>query len=237
MRVPAVVALVLLAPLSACAVTATDVTVRVTTEPPTEIAPTSPTTTTATATAAAWTGGDPDRFCRVLGPYLTLQVLAAFATPADPVGAATTEVVFSPAMAPLARALAASAPDPLQASFRLAADRADAAAAALRAAGADDARAGAVREALLARTVSQAAAIDGGNPGDPRAYGLDPTRVRDAAAGFMASAGDTAAHRARLDALAPEPPAAELRTRMGADWPCLGEVLAPRAAPGDDHSA
>jgi hypothetical protein len=248
-RVPVVVATVLLAPLSACAVTTTDVTVRPTTEPPvvassravTATAATTTTTTMAAATgpsvATVWTGGDPDHFCQVLGPYLTLQVLAAFATPADPVGAATTEVVFSPAVAPMARALAASAPDPLRASFRLAADRADAATAALRTAGADDARTGAVREALLARTASQAAAIDGGNPGDPRAYGLDPTRVRDAAAGFVASAGDLAAHRARLDALAPEPPAAEVRTRLGADWPCIGEVLAPRDAPGDDRSA
>jgi hypothetical protein len=196
----------------------------------------STTAATALPALAGWSGplgGDPIRFCRSSGSFLTAQALEVFATPAGE-GAAATELVFAPAVASLADELAAAGPAPLVPRLRAMAARAHAAVDALRAAGATPAQLAAVRDAILARTTSSAAAVVGGSPGDPQAYGLDRDRVRAAAAAFTAANGDAATFRQRLDELSPVPPDAAVAGALAATWPCLADLLAPDSGDGAD---
>jgi len=165
-------------------------------------APAAPDTTAPAPTAAptsapsAPAGGDPGAFCRavdaILPLYLATLLLVDSGDGSD--GDTKFEVAVAPALAAPVHAAAANAPAVVAAPFQRWAARADAAIAALEAAGATDTQVGALGTAFTSQ-VDQAMNAGGNQtPPDPVAAaaraGIDGSRLAAATTTFTAANGD-----------------------------------------------
>jgi hypothetical protein len=165
-----------------------------TTAPPAATS-TAPSGSPATPPSSA-ASGDPGAFCRamddVLPLYLTTLILVDSGDSAS--SGSRFEVAVAPALVAPVHAAAANAPPLVAGPFQWWAARADAAVAALKGAGANDAQVNALAGAFTARVQQATGGDENQSPPDPveaaAAAGIDAGRLGAATAAFTASNGD-----------------------------------------------